>query len=301
MRETLPEYGCEIDGSYYWGTWDSDFLIQNITYDPGDIRTNDVPSPREDGQRFGRDYLSGQLISIEMTGKHNPHTEGAAQLDAYGRFRGIWRDPRFRGQAGMSTVLRMGRAGRVRRVYGRPRQALPTLGKESEGHTFVTATFQCWDDLFYSDTERQLALTLTPSHVGGFSFPAIFPWRTGGQAYEPGVFTVGGDAPAWMCFKIYGPILRPVIRVRAADGTAWAIGLQVTLQAGEWIAIDPRPWSRGVRSYTGAWLGGALLPGSPLLSSVKLAPGSYELSLIGTDETGTARLETAWRETYAGP
>jgi hypothetical protein len=290
----LPEYGCELDG-YYFGTPDlSPFLVQDISYDQGDIITNDTPNPRADGMRFGRDFHGGQIITFKITGLDSP---GPDQMAAYSELRAAWRASQVRAQSGQVCTLRMGRAGRTRRVYGRPRRFSPTLGEDSMGNTFVTCDFQAVDGVFYGDGELSNTLTITPPAPGGFLFPATFPWGSVGISYAPGVVKIKGDEPAWMVFMIRGPITRPKIRVVGH----WSIGLNLILQAGEWVGIDARPWSRGIRTNTGANLGGTLLPGSPSLSQVKLDPDTYEIVLTGQDETGTASFTTAWRETWVSP
>lgn len=297
MIAELPELGCELDG-YYWGTRDlSPFLVDDITYDPGEIRTNDTPAPREDGVRHGKDYLGGMVVGISIVGMHDPRTDGPAQMDAYGELRRVWRATEVRAQSGAVCVLRMGRAGRTRRVYGRPRGWLPTLGKDSAGHTFVTAQFECRDDLFYGDNERSVTVTILPPAAGGFTVPVIAPWRSLGVSYSPSVVRIGGDEPAWPTFLIRGPISRPTVDVVGH----FQIGLDLALQPGETVGIDPRPWSRSVRSGTAAFLTRSLLPGSPSLAQVKLPPGAYSVVLRGTDPTGTASLTTAWREAFTGP
>jgi hypothetical protein len=289
----LPEYGCELDG-FYFGRRPSPLLVQDIRYSPGDIITNDTQNPRADGIRYGRDFFAGQVIELDITGLTDP---GAAQLDEYAALRTAWRASLVRGQTGQVCMLRMGRAGRVRRVYGRPRQLLPTLGAESAGHTVLTGQFQCADDLFYSDGELSNTVSIVPPEAGGLIFPAVFPWASVGISYAPGVITIGGDEPAWPVFLIRGPITRPVVQVVGH----WSLGLNVILQAGEWIGVDPRPWSRGVRTSSGADLGGTITPGSPVLSQVRLPPATYEIVLRGQDITGTASMTTAWRETWVSP
>lgn len=295
MIADLAELQCELDGyAFGGGPQHSSLLVQDIRYVPGDIRTNDVAAPRADGVRYGRDYLGGQTIEIDITDLQDP---GVPQLDAYAQFRKNWRASKVRAQPGEMCILRMGRAGRTRRVYGRPRTLLTTLGHESAGHTILTASFSCTDDLFYGDSEHSNTVDIIPPEAGGLIFPFTFPWSSVGISYSPGIIHVGGDEPAYMCFMIRGPIVRPVIEVVGH----WAVGLNLSLRQGEWVGIDPRPWSRGVRTSSGANLGGALVPGSPRLSDLRLDPATYEVVLRGQDITGTASMTAAWRETYTSP
>lgn len=299
MIENLPELGCELDGWYFGAPLPDDldaptFLVQDIKYDMGDTRTGDVPAPREDGTRFGRDYLDGQTLTILVAGLDSP---GVEQLEHYGEFREMWRSVATRAASGATSMLRMGRAGRTRRVYGRPRHWEPELGQDSNGHTVILAEFKCIDDLFYGDSENVLTTNFLQPGDGGFRFPATFPWGTEGVSVSQGVLRIGGPQPVWPCFKILGPITRPVVEVVGQ----FKIGLDVSIARGEWIGIDPRPWSRGVRRGNGVDVTASLLPGSPQLSGLRLAPGGYQVVLRGADLTGTSSLTTAWRETYTGP
>jgi hypothetical protein len=295
MMAELPELGCELDGWYFGTPDESPFLVQDITYDLGEIRTGDNPAPREHGVRFsGRDLLDGQTIIISVAGLDSP---GVDQLDHYGEFRDKWRELAEQGSNGGLSVLRMGRAGRTRRVYGRARDWLPTMGQDTAGHTVITAQFKCVDDLFYGDNEYSLTTNFLQPADGGFRFPAVFPWSTEGTSVSQGVLRVGGRRPVWPCFKVIGPITRPVVQVVGVC----RIALDLTLAAGEWVGIDSRPWSRGVRLSSGVDVTPSLLPGSPQLSKLRLKAGGYEVVLRGQDPSGTAQLVTAWRETFTGP
>jgi hypothetical protein len=65
------------------------------------------------------------------------------------------------------------------------------------------------------------------------------------------------------------------------------------------VQIDCRHWVLSVLRETGASLAGDLDWSSPALHRVLLPPGAHTVSLRGEDPTGTARMEVAWRDTYA--
>ena len=281
------------------------YIVDDLDISPGEIRVNDTAAPREDGVNFGRDRFGGQLITFSIIINEPPYVVepypiGKARFDVpgplepYAALRRAWRADAVRNTSGAVSTLRMRRGGRVRRVFGRPRRAVPAPEKARAGWISVECEFQCKDDLFYEDFEHSNQVTIVPPEAGGYLTPVLDPWVSIGTSFAPGVVHIGGDDPAWLCFKINGPIVRPVVEVVGH----WAIGLNLSLRDGEWVGIDARPWSRGIRSIYGANLGGVLVPGSPRLSDVRLNPGSYEIVLRGTDETGTASMSVAWRESY---
>lgn len=292
----MPELSYELDGSFFFGE-STPWVITNVDYGVPDLENNDTPAPRADGMLFGRDWLRGpeMVFSVAIIPEYPIFGNGVEATDLWGRFKSTWRADRVRATPGAMSMLRMARGGRIRRVYGRTRKCASAPEYDSNGWWIGTATFQCADDYFYTDEEHTNTVTIVPPAAGGYLVPPDDPWSSIGVSYEPGVIHVSGTDPAWMTFMIRGPIQRPVIEVVGH----WAIGLNVILHENEWVGIDARPWQRGVRTSAGIDLGGALLPGSPVLSAVRLDPGVYEVVLRGTDETGTASMTAAWRDTYS--
>ena len=291
----LPELGYELDGFVFgMGT---PWVVENIDYGVADSIENDTPSPRQDGTLFGRDYLGGPelLLSVSVIPDYPVMGNGIEATDLWGQFKSKWLSSDVRSTPGAMSVLRLSRNGRTRRVYGRSRKCAASPEKDVNGWWIGTASFKASDDFFYSDSEITNTVSIVPPGAGGYLVPPDDPWSSIGVSYAPGVVHIGGTDPAWMTFMIRGPIQRPVIEVVGE----WAIGLNLTLRQDEWVGIDSRPWQRGVRTSSGADLGGALLPGSPVLSRVRLSPGSHEVVLRGTDPTGTASMTAAWRETYS--
>lgn len=296
IGDLTQELSYDLDGFVFGeGT---DYVVDDFQIDPGETRTNDTDQPRGDGVRFGRDLFTGQVLTFQIVINESPYPcDQPGPLTQQAALTSAWRANKVRSQPGATTILRLRRGGRIRRAYGRPRRRLPSAEKDLHGWVGMTCDFQCIDDLWYADSEHSNTVSIVPPQAGGLIFPFTFPWSSVGISYSPGVITVGGDEPAWMCFLIRGPITRPVVEVVGH----WAIGLNVTLRAGEYIAVDPRPWSRGVRTSNGANLAGALVPGSPRLSDVRLDRSTYEIVLRGQDETGTASMSVAWRESFASP
>jgi hypothetical protein len=292
----LPELSYELDGDFVFGTG-TPWIATNVDYGTTGIETNDTPTPRDDGIMFGRDFVRGPVITFDVAvvPEYPIYGNGVEAQDLWGQFKSKWRAQKVKKTPGAMSMLRLSRGGRIRRVYGRTRHCDPRPERDVNGWWIGTADFQQFDDLFYSDEERVNTVTILPPQAGGYYVPPDDPWSSIGVSYEPGVIHVGGTDPAWMTFLIRGPIQRPVIEVVGH----WAIGLNLILHPGEWVGIDSRPWQRGVRTSSGIDIGGALLPGSPVLSAVKLDPGAYEVILRGTSDAGTASMTCAWRESYS--
>lgn len=292
MAVEVGDLTADLDG-YRFGDG-TNLLITDIDYGIVDIISNDAQLPRADGIRFGRDYRAGRTITFELSSLLDP---GAGALGQWAQLESTWLAGRIRSQPGAVSTLRLGRAGRTRVVYGRPRRFAPIGGKSTFGNVDATADFQCVDHLFYGAAAWSDTLSIVPPPAGGLTFPIEFPWGTVAESSEQGHIVVGGTSPAWMVFLIRGPIAQPTIEV--VD--EWSLPLNLTLLAGEYVVIDPRPWSRGVRKNGLINVAGALSPAAPRLSDVRLDPGVHEVVLRGTDQSGTASLTAEWRDAYNSP
>lgn len=299
VAELTEELSYELisgDRSFVFGGERSGFIVENLEVTPGDPRTADVEQPRGDGSRFGRDFFGGNLLTFDIVIDQSPYPfDVPGPLTGQAALTSAWRANGVRSEPGAVSVLRMRRGGRVRRVYGRPRRYKPAPERDRYGWVSMTCEFQCVDDLFYSDAEHVNSVSIVPPDAGGYMFPFLWPWASVGISYAPGVITIGGNEPAWMCFLIRGPITRPTIDVVGG----WKATLDLTLGQGEFVTVDSRPWSRGVRTGGGAFISGSLTPGSAGLSDLRLAPGGHEVVLRGVDSTGTASLSTAWRDAWS--
>src|SRR5687767_5872901 len=75
--------------------------------------TGDIPQPRADGVRFGRDYYRGRLIAFEgniWTARTNPGDEVAAPI-LLEELAAAWSPELLRSTPGRVTALRMRRSG----------------------------------------------------------------------------------------------------------------------------------------------------------------------------------------------
>jgi hypothetical protein len=286
------DWQFEIDGLMLGG--DSGFHLYDFTSET-DLVVKDAARASADGVRFGRDTRAGSVFTIDM-GLVGDGPDGVmSMLDA---LQAIWRGDAYRQTPSTVNEIHLVRPGRESAtIFGRTRKITPaSMENVASGYIPVVAEFQGADDLFYEDEVTQPIL-IRPASIGGFTVPVIAPW-SGANVVESisNVLPVGGTAATWMCMDIYGPISTPVIEVVGQ----FILTINTSLTDDQWITIDPRPWARSAKTNTGANVAGLFSSSSPRLSDLKLAPGNHIAILRGTDVTGTARVDTRFRNAHAG-
>jgi hypothetical protein len=163
------------------------------------------------------------------------------------------------------------------------------------GNVPVTASFRTLEPYFYADAERTNTISIAPAPSGGLVPPISAPVSTLGYVQQPGVIRIGGNVKTWLYFILYGPITNPTISCLGL----WDFTLNMTIPSGEYVSIDSRPWSRGIRLNGAVPVGGARSQASPTLDAMKLGPGFQEIILNGTDVSQTATLLIAWRDAFS--
>ncbi|MEU3282617.1 hypothetical protein [Streptomyces antibioticus] len=296
--------GVHPAANFTFGTIGSGYYLlepYEITY--ADVDTGDTPMPGEDGARFGEDYRGQATVTFEvgvdtvddaanMLGRH------AANLDAVSVMGQAWDGKAVRKRMATPAVLRTTQGGRPRRFYGRPRKFAPAGSRLTrQGYTPVVATFVCVDDTAYDDTEQTLRVDLNPPPYRGLVGPLAEPLSMTGQGATkvPGEAVIGGKSPTWPVIRFYGPISNPTCEVVGG----WKLTFSgLTLGAGQYVTVDPRPWARTVLRNSGASVAGDITRGSPRLQDLLLPVGRHDFVLRGTDPTGTAYMTIAWRDAY---
>lgn len=269
----------------------TDYTVSSFEIGDVDDRISSEPSAREDGQRFGRDYLNGRTISFQL---HALDT-GYGVLDKVATFASAWRPERVRLVPGAVSALSWERGGQRRRVYGRGRRLTPSTGLDWTGNVPITCDFETSDHKFYEDAEAGVVIGFVPDGVGGFTPPLIGPLTMSGEGVGTSGIRVGGTESAWLTMRVNGPITRPTVEVT----DQWSVTLDVVLADDQWVLVDPSPWGRTVRRNDGANLSGAFTAQSERLSQLRVPPGTHQVVLRGTDPTGTSSVSCFWRAAYA--
>lgn len=278
-------------GSLSWGApGDSVILDGPPEVGSAEIRADDADLPRADGIAFGQDFRGGVTITFPLAIVANTEKEAR---DLAASFKRAWRGDSVRGTPGEVATLRSRLEDRKREVFGRPRRFAQDDEYAPEGVILLTVDFQCVNDLAYAPDDTVETVPLVPPPSGGMTTPLAAPLTTTAPVEVPGGVEVGGDVEAWPVVEVFGPITDPTIQVT----NEWSTTLRLTIPDGDSIVLDSRPWKRTVlRSSDGASFAGAVR-GTPL-SRWGLEPGGFEVSLRGTDQTGTSSMRFSWRDTY---
>ena len=266
-----------------------------------DVRTRDVPLPREDGTDFGVDYENGTLLTFET----NVLTSGWAEnSDLLNEFRKAWSARVLRQKHGSNAILKVQNAGRIRRCYGRPRRFAEADGDLThEGYTSAVCDFATYDGKFYAEEISSMQAQIrTPDSVG-------LVWPTDGLATVGDTFfatelldpsqistTAIVETETWVWVEIHGPTTNPVVKLGDL-----VLALDTTIPDGMSVTLDPRPWSRGVTRSDGANLAKFLTWETPPMSEWLIEPGAHDLVYRGTDPTNTSLVVANWREAFHRP
>lgn len=268
-----------------------------------DIRTDDALNPRADGAMMGRDYFGGMNITFDINIKTRTSGDnGAAAKALHRRMAQAWftEDTTVgasRLTPGEVSELYLTDDDRTLIVYGRPREYQPTRGRTRAGWIPVTATFRAISHKFYEAQWQHGSITSAPSTSTGLITPFLFPLQTvTTQVLDDYVF-VDGNTETWLLTKIYGPISAP--RIEVTDYYNIETSSDFSLKANEWLEIDPRPWSRKILKNGTTNVAGKFTATSRRISMQTLPPGVHKVTLRGNDPTGTARLETSWRNAWS--
>ncbi|WP_329105518.1 hypothetical protein OG792_32850 [Micromonospora sp. NBC_01699] len=281
--------------SITWGTAASPIVNMSApALGDAALRADDDDRPRSDGRGFGVDFRGGTTISFDL-GVFGPDEATARRTVA--ELARAWRADAVRTVPGAVAELRVRYAGRERVTYGRPRRFAVIETYAADGIFAVVADFDTVDDLWYSPEDNWRTVTLAPPAGGGLTGLLASPLTTTGNSDRSIGVTIGGELPAWSVLEVHGPITNPVVEIVGL----WRVELNTTIAYDRTVWVDTRPWRRLVEINGGGSLAGSLTRGSVRLGASAIPPGPYELALRGTDETGTAFLRFAWRETFTTP
>lgn len=267
-------------------------------FQPGSIgeRLQDEPHPQDDVRMFGRDFLDPPTWSFEFKVTQpdgaTPDSGVLAELEKVQR---VWRTAVDSRKPEAVTYLRYMIGGRIRRVYGRPRNftADPSQNIE-DGLITATAQFALRDAYTYADELSQVEIGLRQGATGYATLPGTWPLQTVVTAERDGVFFVDSSAavpPEDVTF--YGPISNPTLKL----DNNWTISYLGTIPYDGWVRIDPR--KRTVKDQSGNSRAG-LLSRKTSITELIIPPGNQGLQFSGLDLTATSRAVIRWRPAYFG-
>lgn len=254
--------------------------------------------PRQDGSWFGQDFRRGLTITFQLGVRGDGATNAATEASCRALMRAqqlAWRGDGVRLQAGAMAKLTTLQAGRELTTYGRPRRWAPNYGAVQMGEASAVATFDTMDDVWYGAEELVRINIVPPTSVGGMSLPVAPPFALSSGSVATSAILVSGVLPAWVTAEIHGPIINPVVQL--AGG--WELRIAGTLLAGQTVTADGRPWVRSVLTDGGASWAGKLNRAYSRLADLQLQPGPANITLSGTDPTGTAYVNLRWTPAHA--
>lgn len=264
-------------------------------FDPGeaDWLTQDSQNTRRGINGFGRDVLGSK------TWVWDSHINEANVYDAVNTlddFSAAWAPVDLARTPGAMTAVRYSLAGRLRRVFGRPRRfAAPPTNQILNGYVPVTHDFQLVDSFTYDDSESSVTIPYgTSASGGGFTLPAAMPILTlpsDGTGEQQ--ISVGGNAKAYPIVRFNGPWTNPSITT-----DAWSLSWVGAIPVGGYIEIDCRPWALTVLDQSGASKVSGL-DRRTYLEDCWFAPKSQpQISLGGAAPGGGASATVRWRNTW---
>lgn len=265
-----------------------------------ELQSQDAPNPNGDGVRFGKDRM-GALVWSWSLFTNRATEEGAwATLNELDR---VWNDPEVRLNPDAVVPLTYRVAGVERVVYGRPRRWTPTVDNRSLGGRIdVQCDFTIVHPLYFDTEEKHEG----PWSIGapleldaGIPVPFIAPFiSTAGETSRSTTLTIGGDVPTPVTLILTAngaPLFNPLVRV--AD--YFTVAIKDTVQPGNPLTVDPRPWVRSIATQSGGTV--RVAPRETRLVKVWLPPGQHEVIFTGEDISSTATLMINWRDAYGGP
>lgn len=287
--------GAFILDGYEFGTPEHDVIVLSGGLDPGasSYRTQDADNPVADGGWFGRDYLSGPTLQFTM-GVRN---DTGNVWDTVSQLQTAWRADEVRTTPGALSYLSFQRAGKVYRVWGRPRDFAVKPSEIADPHwQLVDASFKVLLPYVEEDGFNSvLVKLLEPIGDGGMVLPADIPFDldlgTPGSQARQGAAVVGGVAPAHMAITIKGPTTGSLTAGRVY-GPGWSISLQRPVAYDQTVYIDTR--------REAVYINGVSTPSMVSARDrlgVQLRPGTQILGFDGNDPSATATATFGWRNT----
>lgn len=277
-------------------------VVQVSGFDPGsvEIRSQDASNGLTDGVLMGRDVRAASTWTFDLftnIQQPDPDIAYAQTLEVVDNITRVWRADEVRSTPGAVMPLRYFMAGRWRRVYGRPRRFVGPDGGllTMQGRAEMIGDFVRVDDMHYDDYERSARVGLIPSTLGGFTVPFETPLTT--ETFDerdiyPGTFTTGGSAPTGAIIEITGPVSGAWVELEGE----WKLELVGTVQAGQTLVVDTRPWARST-TRGGVPVTGMIHPRTAL-SDIVLRPGHHRVTFGGYGATDSATATIKWRDTF---
>jgi hypothetical protein len=221
--------------------------------------------------------------------------------------RTVWDADGIRRRSTRVAWLLHRRAGRTRRLIGRPRKLEVAHSRlERQGYVPCVADFVSVDGRFYDEVEK--TVSMWDYYLGSRPTRPGRPWWApiGGGVVVPSrksvVVEQRGRLATHPVITIHGPCKDPKVSFSAL----WSVQLAMTIADGASVTIDPRSWARTVIRTSGgttASVADKLTRASPRLAEMTIPPGAWTASLSytrsSTKNMDGPKVDIRWRDAYA--
>lgn len=290
MTAPLQDFQFELDDVQFGLDLPVHLDESGFKPDMGAWRTQDFAHPMGDGGVPGRDYKEVSTWGFTMFANAEDDIGALAYTAELAR---VWPSEDLVKTPRALTALRYCLAGRVRRVYGRPRRwTAPPDNRLLNGYLPITADFAVFDPNYYDDAEQSEPFSLSAGTTGGGGLraPLTAPLRTTGVAKpQSRSIQVDGDRGTWPILEFKGGA-NPWVEI-----AGWKCKVLRTLAWNETVVVDTRPWVRS-STLNGSY---ARLSRDSRLADMKLPPGKHAVR-FGQDMSATnASVTVRWRPAHS--
>lgn len=254
--------------------------------------SSDVTIPNRAGLYAGRDTQTEITHTFTLRTGRNVRTLAHAQ-EVADAFTAEWRAGANLEPGQTFPLIVETRPDRRRRIFGRPRKitALVPDARAQQGGIELLAEFVQTDPVTYSEADEAFNISVLPEQTGGLFAPLIAPLKAatwGGTAYR--FVTNSGDAPTAIAVRFYGPCANPRLTVNGQE-----VAIRKSLAYDEQITVDGR--TSAVTNQTGANVS-RYLTARTRLDTLRIDPGTHEVSFTAEDSTNTAQAEIIYSPGY---
>lgn len=281
---TLSDYQLSIGGLVLGpGT---NYIVQSIDgFGTTDVRTTDVPRPRDHGEFYGLDFLSGRTITITAIIRGASAAEVVANIDA---LLAVWQPV----STDTSTVVPLSYkfpGQDARQFNGRPRRAPIDTHRIIGNNAPIVLEYKVADPRQYDATPDTVTVGVS-TVTAGRTYPRTYPLTFGGGSSNSILAVNAGNFSTRPTARILGPATNPSI---LNSSTGQKVKFAIVLGASDFLDIDFDAKTVVLNGTTSRY--GTLTSDSTWWS---LAPGSTTVQFSADTSTGGTALTFNWASAW---
>ncbi len=281
---TLQKYQLQI-GSLTMGP-STNYIVHNVQgFGVPNVRVGDTDRPLDHGLFYGRDFISGRTITIDLTVIGTSDSDAMNNLDA---LLAAWTP--VSSDATTTKPLIVNLAGLAdRQLNGRPRRASADVSRMVGNRIPVSLEYVAADPRVYSNALKSATLVLAQSTTGR-AYNRAYNYGYGAGSSASQLLTNAGDFATRPVVTINGPVTNPFLENTTAGQTLF---LSITLASGDVLVVD-----FDARTVI---LGGTASRYSAVQSGStfwELAPGSSSIRFGASVYDPAASAAVQWRDAW---